>query len=284
MKKIAVAVDPMNKALVRIQQTLADREKAKVYQLPFWPDPTRGFPNEVIRSALFAAIQPKHRTYMDNVEISCQDGFRIIFTGQRLDQTHLDVFEGVMHIARGLHEGNYVRFSAHKLLKLIGRCDGKSDHVWLHRTMQQLTATSVQIFNKDGEKMFWGSLLPSGTADMAEGGYSVELPRHLIKLFERGFTTIDFDRRKLLRGKPLAQWLQLYYSSHAKPYPVKVEFLRNLSGSTSTLKRFKQNLQERLNELKLLAFITDWKIEDDLVYVERVPTPSQQRHLTQRPN
>lgn len=280
MKKNVVATDPMNKALASIERTLAEREKAKIYQLPFWPDPTRGFPNEVIRSALFAAILPKNRTYLDNEEICCQDGFRIIFTGQRLDQTHLDVFEGIMHIARGVHEGNQVKFSAHKLLKLIGRCDGKSDHVWLFRTIQQLTATSVAIFDKSGDKVFWGSLIPSGAGDLKEDGYCVEVPRHLVKLFERGFTTIDFNRRKLLRGKPLAQWLQLYYSSHAKPYPVTVKFLRDLSGSKSPLSKFKQNLQERLDELKSLDFITDWKIEGDLVYVARIPTPSQQRHLS----
>lgn len=272
----------LTRSLAKIEQTMAEREKAKVYQLPFWPNPHRGFPNEVIRSALFSAIQSRHRTYLENEEICCQDGYKIIFTGQRLDQTHLDVFEGVMHVARGLHEGNQVRFSAHKLLKIIGRSTGRSDHQWLDRTFQQLTATSVKIMDKNGERVFWGSLLPSGAADLTTGGYCVELPRHLIKLFERGFTTVDFDRRKLLRGKPLAQWLQLYYSSHAKPFPVTVEFLRNLSGSSATVKKFKQNLQDRLEELKTLEFIDDWKIEGNLVYVARTPTPSQQRHLDNR--
>jgi hypothetical protein len=277
-----MTANPMTRVLQKMERTIAEREKAKVYQIPFWPDPHRGFPNEVIRSALFAATQSRYRIYCDNVEICCQDGYKIIFTGQRLDQTHLDVFDGIMHVSRGLHEGNQVRFNAHQLLKLIGRSTGSSDRKWLDRTFQQLTATSVQIFDKSGEKMFWGSLLPSGAGDLKTGGYCVELPRHLIKLFERGFTSVDFDRRRLLRGKPLAQWLQLYYSSHAKPYPVTVEFLRNLCGSTGSVKKFKQNLRDRLDELKTLEFITDWKIEGELVYVARTPTPSQQRHLTNR--
>lgn len=277
-----VARDAVTRQIEKMKQSIAEREASKIYQFPIWNDPQRGFPNEVIRSALFAAIESKHRTYLDGVEICSQDGYKIVFTGQRLDQSHLDVFEGVMHIARGLHEGNKVKFTAYKLLKLIGRSNGSSDRAWLLRAFQHLTAVSVQIVDKGGEKVFWGSLLPSGAGDLETGAYVVEIPRHLIKLFERGFTTIDFERRKLLRRKPLCQWLQLYYSSHAKPYPLKVETLRDLSGSSSEVKRFKDNLKKALQVLKDLDFILNWRIEGDLVYVDRKPTPSQQRHLDSR--
>ena len=270
----------MEKTIADVKAKKAEREANAVYQFPIWRDPERGFPNELIRSALFGAIQAKDRTYLDNVEIRCQDGHRIVFTGQRLDQTHADVFEGVMHMARGIAEGNSIRFSAHSLLKLIGRSTGKSDHQWLFRTFQQLTATSVAIFDKSGEKVFWGSLLPSGAGDVKQGGYSIDMPRHLIKLFDRGFTVLDFESRKLLRRKPLCQWLHAYYSSHAKPYPVFVETLRDMSGSKATVKRFKANLKVALDALKDLGFILDWQIDaNNKVFVARKPTPSQQRFL-----
>lgn len=44
-------------SLQRLGAAIQQREAAKVLQLPFWPEPTRGVPNELIRSALFAAIQ-----------------------------------------------------------------------------------------------------------------------------------------------------------------------------------------------------------------------------------
>jgi hypothetical protein len=264
----------------RAQADVARQQSAKVYQFPFWPEPERGIPNEFGRSALFAAIQAQGRTYCDNEQIASQEGYTITYTGQRLDQTHLDVFEGLMHIARGVHEGNKIRFSAHSFLKLIGRDTGSTQHKWLLRTFNHLTATSVLI-KKGEEKVFWGSLLPRGYGRPKSGDYEVEITRELIQLFDRGFTQIDWERRRLLRRKPLAQWLQIYYSSHAKPHPVGVAFLHEKTGSrTKEMRKFKQLIKAALKELEDIAAITKWWIDDDdKVHVIRIPTPSQQRHL-----
>jgi hypothetical protein len=264
----------------RAQADIVKRESAKVYQFPIWPEPDRGIPNEFSRSALFAAIQPKGRTYLDNEQIASQEGYTITYTGQRLDQTHLDVFEGLMHIARGIHEGNKIRFSAHSFLKLIGRDTGNAQHKWLLKAMNHLTATSVQI-KRGNAKVFWGSLLPKGYGRPDSGDYEVEITRELIQLFDRGFTQIDWEQRRLLRRKPLAQWLQIYYSSHAKPYPVTVSFLHDKAGSsTKSLRKFRQLMKAALDEIKGVGAIVDWSIDDtDKVHVIRTAAPSQQRHL-----
>jgi hypothetical protein len=276
-----MSADPLKNAVQNLQDSLHKRESAKIYQLPIWPEPDRGVPNEFSRSALFAAIQAKSRTYLENQEIASQEGCTILFTGQRLDQTHLDVFEGIMHIARGVHEGNQIRFTAHRLLRLIGRDTGNTQHKWLYRTLQQLTATSVAIV-KDGKRVFWGSLLPKGAEDFDSGEYVVEISRDLAKLFNRGFTQIDWEQRRKLRRKPLAQWLQIYYSSHAKPFPVTVEFIRHKSGSsTKSLRKFRQLLKAALNEIKAVDVISDWSLDDhDKVHVARNPSPSQRKYLS----
>ena len=63
-------------------------------------------------------------------------------------------------------------------------------------------------------------------------------------------TLIDWDQRLALKGKDLARWLQLYIASHAKPYPVKVATLRDLSGSrTKALKNFRGKLRLALDDL-----------------------------------
>ena len=271
----------VNSSLERIGNAIREREAAKIYQLPFWPEPTRGVPNELIRSALFAAIQGKGRTYLDDAVIASQDGFSIKFTGQRLDQSHLDVFEGVMHIARGVHEGNRIRFSAHRMLKLIGRNTGKSDHEWLLRTLKHLTATAVEIRDGRSRRLFWGSLLPQGAADEETMDYIVEVNRDLAKLFDRGFTQVDWEQRRQLRRKPLAQWLHLYYSSHARPYPVSVTWIHEKSGSqTASIRSFRQNLKAALDEIQAVGVIQSWSLVDDLVSVVRIPSPAQQRHLS----
>lgn len=56
----------LQRVLDNVRTVQKQRESAKVYQLPFWPEPDRGVPNEFSRSALFAAIQAKDRTYLEN--------------------------------------------------------------------------------------------------------------------------------------------------------------------------------------------------------------------------
>ena len=58
------------------------RAPAKVIQLPLWPEATRGAPNAVLRSALFAAIQGKGRRWLMSEELlATQQGITIRFTG-----------------------------------------------------------------------------------------------------------------------------------------------------------------------------------------------------------
>ena len=272
---------PMDRPFQAVLDRHQKYEASKQYQLPLWPDPERGVPNEFSRSALFAAIQATDKRYLDNEEVASQGGFTITYTGRRLNQIHLDVFEGVMHLARGVTEGNRIEFTAHQLLTLIGRDAGSSQYKWLTRTFQHITATSVAVY-KDGVRLFWGSLLPKGAFDGKK--YIVEINRELIALFYRGFTRIDWEQRRTLRRKPLAQWLQLYYSSHAEPFPVSLDFLRDKSGSsTKSLRKFKQMVKTALGELKEVKAIEDFEINDDgIVCVYRTPSPAQQRFLASR--
>jgi hypothetical protein len=113
--------------------------------------------------------------------------------------------------------------------------------------------------------------------------YRVCVDPDMAKLYAAGWTAIDWRRRQELRGKPLALWLHGYYSSHAKPLPVKVGTLRNLSGSkTAALFKFRQQLRKALDELKAIGAIASWQIDAaDLVTVDRgdAITASQRRHV-----
>ena len=95
-----------------------------------------------------------------------------------------------------------------------------------------------------------------------------------------GWSSVEFGQRMALRKQPLSQWLHGYYSSHAKPFPVKIETLHRLCGSqNSTLKGFKQKLISALNKLEEITHWS-WEIDaSDLVRLSKVPTASQSRHL-----
>lgn len=254
-------LESFKRSLEEKERQEAAKESARIYQLSLWGDAQRGLPNEFVRSALFPAIAPNKARYMEQETIFSQGGFSVTYTGKQLSQSDLDVYEGVVHIARGTHEGNKIRFSAHELLKLIGRDSGKSQYKWLLGVLERLTATSVRI-TRDDRTAFWGSLLPKGSADLEDGKFAVEVNRDMIKLFSRGFTVISSSHRRALGKKPLAQALHLWINSHDKPFPVTVQYLHDMTGSTTKeLKKYRQSLKAALDALKEVGVISDWHID-----------------------
>ena len=252
----------LHQKLDRLGKNIAARESAKIYQFPLWGDPQRGVPNEFARSALFAARKGTGKEYIERVPIFSQQGFTVTYSGPRLTQDHLDVFEGIMHLAREMPEGSTVRFTARGLLKLVGRGTGKSDHDRLLRTLVHLTATVVEI-NREGLGVYWGSLLSEGAAKPENGYYAVVVNRQLIKLFERGFTVIEWQQRKALARRPLAQALHVWLCSHDKPYPVTVQYLHDITGSqTKELRYFRYSLRVALDALKAVGVLADWYIDE----------------------
>ncbi|HEX3000738.1 MAG TPA: plasmid replication initiator TrfA [Armatimonadota bacterium] len=255
--------------------------KAKIVQLPLWPEAVRGTPNAFLRSALFAAIQGKERRYMERETLGSYDGLTLRFTGQQLDQSHLDVWEQIVHLARLHPLGELCHFKAHAFLKAIGRKSGKSDYDALDCDIEHLRACAVVI--KHGGREYVGGLVQNAWRDKETGEYKVILDPQITRLFySTEWTGIEWEARLKLKGKPLALWLHGFYSTHAKPYPIKVETLHKLCGSTTKeVWKFKQNLKAALDAL---CSITGWthSIDGDLVTVTTTPTPAQQKHLTRR--
>ena len=253
-----------------------------VVQLPHWPESKRGVPNGVLRSALFGAIKKGARPYLECQEIHAQEGIAIRYTGARLDQGDLDVWETVMHISRSQALGDECRVTAYSLLKALGKTDTGKNRNTLNRRLSRIKATGLDV--KVGRYSYEGSLIDEVYRDEDSREYVIFLNPKLRVLFEPDqFTQIEWAVRHKLDGKPLAQWLHGYYSSHAKPYPVKVETLHKLCGSEAELRRFRQTLCNALTDVSEaskfhgLSFRSEFR--GNLVIVERKPTSSQQRHL-----
>lgn len=252
----------LTKKLKSLEKGIAKRENAKVYQFPLWGDPQRGVPNDLVRCALFAAAKGIDGQYNEDIPVFSQAGLTITYSGPTLTQDHLDVFEAIMHLARAMPEGNAVRFSAHGLLKLIGRSTSGRDHERLLRALKHLTTTAVTI-KCEGSGTYCGSLLPEWAEREEDAKFSIRINRQLIKLFDRGFTVVEWEQRKALARSPLAKHLQLWLSSHDKPFAVTVQYLHDITGSQAKhLKHFRQNLKVALNKLKEMGVLTDWRIDD----------------------
>ena len=259
----------LDKKLERLRHSVIEREKNAVVQLPLWPEPKRGAPNSFIRSALFAAIQSKDRKFMKEAVLASQDGLTIKFTGEQLNQTDLDVWETIVHLAREQPLGTVASFTAHSLLKALGIPTGNSQHKQLHSTLLRLTACAVEVTHEC--KTYFGPLIKSGAKDEVTRHYAVELNKGIIKLFgENQWTALDWQQRQQLRGQPLAQALHAFYSSHRLPYAVKLQTIQAYTGSRNKqLASFKRQVRNALNELVSVGFLVSFDLDGDLVRVVR---------------
>lgn len=249
----APANNRLTDTAARIQRTLQEREAkeeaARIYRLPLWPNDKRAMPTDFLTSALFAAIHPKDATYLEDVELANINGFRVTFRGRRLTQVDVDVWQGIMHLAREYPEGTKLRFSARQFLRLIGRHTGKSQRQELRRIFSTLCATCVVIHDTRNKQRFWGSLLPKGAArdENDDTLFVLEINRELARVFDLGHVAIDWQLRTKLKAKPLQLWLQLYFATSTQP--IAVADLHRLSGSTAKLKEFRRKLCIALAEL-----------------------------------
>lgn len=255
-------------------------------QLPTWPEAVRGIPNGVLRSALFGAIKKGPRRYLEREEIHALDGIRIIYTGPRLDQGDLDVWETVLHLVRLLPLGEEFRITAYQFLKILGLTNTGPNRDTLDRRLHRLKANGVEIEIR--RYSYEGSLIDEVYRDKDTLEYVLRLNPKLRALFEKDqWTMVDWAVRMALSGQPLAQWLHGFYSTHAKPYPLSVEKLHQLCGSeTEEIWKFKQLLARALESVSQAcakhgqAF--NGEIQGDLVHVDRQPSRSQQKHLANK--
>lgn len=252
-------------------------------QLPLWPDAVRAVPNGLLRSALFGAIAKGKRRYIDGEDLAAVDGVTIRYKGERLDQGDLDVWESVLHAVRQQRLGSRCRVTSYGLLQIMGKTDSGKNRKTLHRRIERLVANAVTI--RQGRYTYIGGLIRSAAKDEVTQEWVIELDENLAPLFAVDqFTQVEWSIRHALDGQPLAQWLHGFYSSHAKPFPIKVETLRRLSGSENkSLFSFRQELREALDALAKATGWT-WEIDavSDLVDVHKTPTGAQARHLIRR--
>jgi hypothetical protein len=249
---------------------------AKQAQLPLWPEAVRAVPNAVLRGALFS-VATERESFKSATLIASVEGVEIRFQGTRPNQSDLDVWEMLLHLARLQPLSSEIQFTSHALLKALGRGTGGKDHEELKQQVRNLAAGLAEITWTKERKTFGGTLISSFFRDEETGLYVVKFNRDFGKLYASGHATIDWEQRKSLGRNNVAKWLHGFYSSHEQQvYPYKVETLQRLCGSTSTRKEFRQRLRLALQKLIELGTLTSWDIDakTDLVSVTK---PQQSR-------
>jgi TrfA protein len=269
--------------------------KWRTPQLPLWPDRVRGGPNAILRSALFAGIASKKRQILgtqtrpekkpEGVTIAAQDGIKIKYSGVQFNQYDADVFFEALHRARREPLDTECRFSGAEFLKNIGRSRNNLNYEDLDESLDRLRRGSLDLeYEVNGRRyVFSGSLVASYVRETTTKLYKVTFAKEIQALFMPAtWTQIEWDERMALMGKPLAQWLHSYFSTHAKPYPVSAAYLQEKSGSpTKLLKHFKTELKRAFAAMhETIGWEFSW--DGDLVILKRPPSEAQGRHLARK--
>ena len=257
-----------------------------VVQLPLWPEPVRAVPNGFLRSALCGAIAKGKRRYIDGEQLAALDGIEIRYTGQRLDQGDLDVWESVLHAVRLQELGSQCRVTSYALLKLMGKTDTGKNRATLNKRITRLVASALTV--KQGRYSYIGSLIRFAAKDEETQEWVIELDEKLRPLFAADqFTQVEWAVRHALDGQQLAQWLHGFYATHAKPFPMKAETLLKLSGGENADPHSgKQKLRKALDAVAEASAAHgegfSYEIRGDLVHVEKRASGPQRRHLAKK--
>lgn len=268
-------------AKARSKEAPTKAQQNQTLSLDLWADSARGVPNVLLRNALFGIAKDRVMHQSRTLIASTKD-VEIRFMGVSFNQTDLDVFEMLLHLARLQPLGQNFEFTATEFLKALGRGTGNTQHEQLKEEIARLIGGVVEITFIDAKKTFMGSLVRHIKRDDETKRYSVRFEDDLLKLYGEGYTLTDWEQRKALGQSNLAKWLQGQYATHAKPYPIKVETLHKLCGSTDKeLYSFRQKLKAALDELVRVGSLVSWEIlSGDLVSVQAVSSKSQRKHLS----
>lgn len=253
---------------------------AEIIQLDFWEDGKRASANAVLRSALFPALGRQKRQFMKEVMLDSVGGITIFFTGEQFDQSDFDVYLEILNLARPFPLGTPVKFSAHALLKKLGKSTGGSMHKWLHSVLIRLRGGTIDA--TDHKKRYFGGLIEGGIKDELMETYEITINQKFAVLFGFGmWSKIDVMQRRALGGKgSIAKALHAYYSSHTKPQLHTFETLAKLAGLRGEKKRdVKARLIKAHEELKTVEFLTDFEVTDTGIKINKTNTPAQQKHI-----
>lgn len=261
------------------------RATATVIQLPLWGENRRAAPNAVFRSALFPALNfQEGRGFLKHHAIASVGGITAFFTGERFDQSDLDVYLELLHLARLHPLGTDCMFSAYGLLKLLGRQTGNSDHKWLHAVLIRLCGGVVDI--TDQKKRYFGSLVESGIKDEITKHYRVVINSKFAAIFGYGmWSSIDREQRRALGRNVTAKALHAYYATHVNPRPHKLDTLASIVGLSNPNKWRRRDTLIKAHELltdEKIGFLKAYEVQGDAIAVDLKPTPSQARHIVSK--
>lgn len=300
-EKEAIPPGPPQNTLEQIPKSEPPaRPPAKIFQFPLpYGDDTRAVSNPLARCALFAAVK-KRQFFRDYVTVGGIGGVQVEFCGEQLNQDDHDTLLQLVKMATHKPFGADIAQAVNAVLRGLNRGTRQEQRRQLFDQISRLVRGTIRLTLPNIPR-YEGHLLDDASTPQDQT-ILPQYRRHLAYRFnpkfarfysERQITLTDWKQRLKLkgRGSEVAKWLQFYLESHVEQFSMKVRTIHERCGSTTKdLKKFRQILRQALDLLKKAGIITAWHIDPrpgtapygDLVNVERIPSPAQQKHFTRK--
>lgn len=256
---------------VKTADTAATQER-----LPFWPDDVRCLPNEILRCALFNAKNRKQkREELKNAAIFIIGDGAVSYTGQELRQDDQTVWMQLIDLAKSQEAGVYVEFTPKAFCQAISWPLSGQSYTRLRECLTRMQATALSVYSaRLGEGISLSMIPVFKWEDQSTGK---KLPKWQVKIapeLKKAFGDVHFTRvewqQRLALPDGLATWLHGYFATHSKPFPIKLETIKQGAGITiennSELRRM---VADALRKLVEVNFLADWNISGDSVSVKR---------------
>lgn len=198
----------------------------------------------------------------------------MIYTGEELRQDDQTVWLQLIHLAKGRPLGELTEFTPYSFIKSIRWPVKGQSYERLRNTLTRLQATALSVFSTRLGKGVSLSMIPYFSWRDERGDslsrWRIQVAAELVLLFgDMQFTWIEWEQRLALPDG-LAKWLHGYFASHRNPYPIKIDTIRRGAGLTDdTRADLKKTIKRALESLRKIGFLESYKIEGDLVTVER---------------
>lgn len=258
-------------SIARIHESLAKQPRL----LPQWPEAERAAPNEILRSALFTARNRNQpRPYLKESPIVVIGEGEIRYRGEELRQDDELVWLHLLHLAKGKALGECVEFTPYAFLKALGWPVNRGGYQRLKTCLLRMMATAVEVSSVRLRQTVAVPMIlrfrnedPQTKKPLRR--WQLWVSPEMCLLFGDGcLTRINWEQRLRL-PVGIATKLHGYWSTHRRPFAVRVETLQKFCGSEMRPKHFKAQLIEALKHLKDEGFLLAWSIEHDRVQVMR---------------
>jgi len=272
-RKAAAAVAPVlelaanaSASEVRVARQRRAVRRGKDVFLPSWKDATVALPNALLRSALFSASSASREALFE-APIAAQGDVVLTLTGHQLCDYDRRVFAACLNHYRDDRPLSpddaspaWVTLSFYQFAQDLGTAYGAKVHKAIRDSLVRLSAAHlrVRINRRDIP-------LPRLIDVAFDDGYAGLEPEECVlrgsdrvafRIFESManlFGPADWSavpQPALTEYAGLAAWLASFYSTHAKPYPLKVADLYRYAGVTCEPREFRRMLKTALEKLQ----------------------------------